>query len=804
MTQSHTLIASNRLPITISHNNGKAVVKPGAGGLATALGGLPISQRTWVGYTGAQSSEEVAPDVRDALSEQNYVPVYVPEEEYKLYYEDFSNSILWLLFHYEPELRSFKQEQWDAYENVNFRFAQTIADVFDPNVHSSIFIQDYQLMMVPGFLRKLLATKFGSKANDVHISFFLHIPFPTSELFRACPRRNEILDSLLHCNQIGFHVHAYVRHFLSSCARVLHAKTSTFAVKYKGRYTWCYAYPIGIQPKDFSEPLLSDQGQQHFSELQNEYQNRHVIFSCDRVDPAKGLIEKLQAFRHLLETNPHLVGKVQLIQVAVPSRERIHVYKELVGELNTLVGDINGKFGTPLYQPCVYIHRPVPRNLLTALYAISDVCFISSLRDGQNLVSSEYVVCQEAKKELSACMNKVPGVLVLSEFAGAASSLAGSVLINPSDIDSTSRALLSAIEMAPSEKQARHNRNVKWICDENSIDKWFKRIITHQDLWTQLRYQLPCSSKAKPLDSLSLTTSYASAKERYIFLDYDGTCVGFHSNPSMAKPTPNLLEYLSKLSNDPKTNAFVISGRSRDDLDDFFQSVPGLGLVGEHGLCVKKPGSDSWMEMITEEESNQIIFLKETLLPYLQVITENVPGSFIEKKKSSLAWHYRSSDVNLADISLSELEGMFSEMFKSGDFEMLSGEKVVEFRTNLHNKGTAIQRILCEGSEPEFLAVFGDDVTDEKMFSVLYSDPKSFKSISDIESDANSVIYRLMKSAVSGFVARRDTEGQVFELPKECNVFTVKVGIAPTLAEYNIPSVEKVNQVLECLAAMSN
>ncbi|KAL0234875.1 hypothetical protein GEMRC1_001460 [Eukaryota sp. GEM-RC1] len=801
---SRTVVVSNRLPITL---DAQGSVKPGSGGLATALGSIDESRRLWIGYIGTESEEDLSLEARTQLADHNYVPVHIDNAIYDLYYNSFSNQVLWLLLHYMPELDTLTHEDWHAYVEANRIFAKTIADNIDPQTTDCVFLQDYHLFLVPSFLRQELKARYGSEADNLFVSFFLHIPFPSSELLRALPQREQILESLLQCDLIGMHTNAYVQHFLSSCVKVLNAKSSSFVVRYKGRYTWTYSFPIGIQPSTFSSALLSEEGVDMYSQLLSQHKDKKIIVGCDRLDPSKGLLLKLRAFKVLLETHPELHNKVVLIQVAVPSRETVPKYAQLVQDINRLVGEINGDFSTPMWTPCVYLHRAVPRSLLCALYSMADVCLVSSARDGLNLVASEFVVCQEAKKEMEICQNHSPGVLVLSEFAGAASSLNGALLCNPCDVEQSAILVYDALVMPEPMRVSRHVRNLNWIVKENSVDKWFNKILLHQRAWKEVYSHLPSSSAASPLDSLSLTSTFVSSRSRVLLLDYDGTLVDFYPEPSQAVPDESLLKNLSSIISDPSNTVYIVSGRKREDLDQFFGTVKGIGLVGEHGVCLKHPNDQKWTELITNQEREIIAYAKESLRPLLEVLVSHVPGSSIEEKQCSLAWHYRNCDNILVSTNLSELGSLFNEMCTSLPIDMLHGDKVIEFRSKTLNKGTAVKTVLSSLDKPfDWIMTIGDDVTDEQMFEY-------FKNSSDNavhqeklqlkDSSQQAVIGRLMLNSVSTFFSQKTSSSDKFVLDDQTSVYTIKVGSGPTAADFYLANPEKVNQMIECLAAMT-
>ncbi|KAL1974409.1 hypothetical protein VTN31DRAFT_4613 [Thermomyces dupontii] len=450
-TGGRLLLASNRLPITIRRSEGgKYEFSISSGGLVTGLSGLAKTTTfQWYGWPGLEVPEDEVETVRNRLKDEyGATPIFIDDQLADCHYNGFSNSILWPLLHYHPGEIVFDESAWVAYSEVNMLFAQTIAR--EAQDGDMIWVHDYHLMLLPEMLRIELR-KLGKK--NIRIGFFLHTPFPSSEIYRVLPVRTDLLRGLLHSDLIGFHTFDYARHFLSSCSYLLGTITTPNSVHFEGRSISVSAYPIGIDPEKFVEGLKNPKVKNRIAHLESKFQGMKLMISVDRLDYIKGIPQKLHALEVFLSSHPEWVGKVVLVLVAVPSRQDVEEYQNLRAVVNELVGRINGRFGTVDYMPIHFMHKSVNFDELLALYAISDACVVSSTRDGMNLVSYEYVASQEKRK----------GVLILSEFAGAAQSLNGSLVVNPWSTEDLANAYYDAVSMDLEQRAARYQKLWKYV-----------------------------------------------------------------------------------------------------------------------------------------------------------------------------------------------------------------------------------------------------------------------------------------------------------------------------------------------------
>ncbi|KAG2341322.1 glycosyltransferase family 20 protein [Suillus weaverae] len=477
MEGKHLIVVANRLPITITKDAlGEYHFKMSSGGLVSALSGFKKSLSfTWIGWPGFYIPPKDRAYVDKRLMEEySCQAVYLDDDVAEGHYNGFSNSILWPLFHYHPGEMNFDEENWLMYRQANFRFAETVRSQITPG--SMVWVQDYHLMLLPMILRGLVDGSSGGEYQkreltkiaegieeevnisseripDVKIGFFLHTPFPSSEIYRILPVRREILLGVLFCDLIGFHTYDYARHFLSSCTRILGLPTMPNGVEFEGRLAHVGTFPIGIEPSSFIKNLEKESVKSRVAQLEQRFNGVKVIVGVDRLDYIKGVPQKLHALELFLTQHPEWIGKVVLVQLAVPSRQDVEDYQNLRSTVNELVGRINGRFGTVEFMPIHFMHKSLAFDELCALYAISDVCLVTSTRDGMNLVSYEYIACQQARQ----------GAMILSEFAGAAQSLNGSIVVNPWDPQQVADAIHEAVTMDTETRAENHRKLFKYV-----------------------------------------------------------------------------------------------------------------------------------------------------------------------------------------------------------------------------------------------------------------------------------------------------------------------------------------------------
>ena len=696
------IIVSNRLPVSVEKRAGSIVVKGSVGGVATGLGAYHDAHESiWVGWADvpvARLSSDEREDVRAKLAEDHRcVPVFLTAADVRGFYAGFSNETLWPLFHHFTQYAQFDAGNWAAYERVNRKYCDAVLEVAKPG--DTIWVQDYQLMLLPKMLRE--------KLPEARIGFFLHIPFPSFEVFRILPWRREILEGLLGSDLIGFHTYDYVRGFLSSVRRILAVEEQYGRMVIDERLVTVDAFPMGIDYEHYAQGADSPRARKGALRIKAGTEERKVVLSIDRLDYTKGIPERLRAYDEFLDRYPEWRERVSLICLAVPSRTKVERYRMLKAEVEQLVGSINGKHGTLDWTPVRYLYRSLPFHALSAMYAAADVAYITPLRDGMNLVAKEYV----------AARRDTGGVLVLSEMAGAARELGEAVQVNPYDRDGMVEGLRSALVM-PFDEQLERMAAMQHRVSRYTVSRWAEEFLgsVEQVKFMQLAYDAHLLHDAA-IDRL--VHAYRGAERRLLMLDYDGTLVPFAATPGQARPSPRVYELLEKLASDPRNEVVIISGRQRDSLEEWLGELP-IDLVAEHGVWLRgrsgqwvtaEPMSDEW---------------KPRILPILELFVDRTPGAFVEVKDFSVAWHYRAIHPGLAETRVSELKEALVGIAGDLDLNIMEGNKVVEIKSAKVNKGSAAHRWMCR-DDGAFVMAIGDDRTDEDMFEMAPADAWTIK-----------------------------------------------------------------------------
>ena len=687
---SRLLIVSNRLPMTVKPDNGGVSIERSTGGLATGmqgpherLGGL------WIGWPG--DLELLSPPAREEadrrLAEKRLVSIPLTSEEVARYYEGYSNAILWPLFHYSIARLPDQMRDFEVYEAVNARFADAVASHVRPG--DLVWVHDYHLMLVPGMLRQ--------RVPDARIGFFLHIPFPSSEVFRLLPERERVLEGLLGADLVGFHTFTFVRHFASSVLRLMGAPTDVDRIRWRHREVRLGVFPMGIDAAGFS--ALSESKEVRAMADGHRTRGAQLLVGIDRLDYTKGIPRRLLAYETLLRKHPELREKVRLVQVSVPSREEVEAYRELRDEVDALVGRIDGEFATASWSPIHHLYRGLSRAEVVSLYRAADALLVTPLRDGMNLVAKEFVAARPDED----------GVLVLSEFAGAASELAEAVLVNPYDIERTAGALYRALTMPPEERRTRM-ATLRQRVMTHDVHGWARSFLSRLERSGASDEQ---RERLSPASAVAAAVERARAAPRLaIVLDYDGTLVPFAPMPELATPDAELLALLRRLAERPRTQVHLVSGRKRGTLERWFGALP-LGLHAEHGF---------WSRAVAGEWQGAAVpagAWREPLLAILRDFMERTPGSLIEEKTAGFAWHYRTADPEYGAAQAKELTFHLSALLANVSLEVLPGDNVIEIRPAGIHKGLVVARVLALAGEGALLFAMGDDRTDEDLFAAL-------------------------------------------------------------------------------------
>ncbi|XP_078428264.1 alpha,alpha-trehalose-phosphate synthase [UDP-forming] 1-like isoform X2 [Wolffia australiana] len=684
------LVVANRLPVSAVRKEEESWhLEISAGGLVSALLGVKEFETRWIGWAGVNVPDEIGQRaLTTALDEKRCIPVFLDEEIVHQYYNGYCNNVLWPLFHYlglphEDRLaatRSF-QSQFDAYKKANQMFADVVSRHYEEG--DVVWCHDYHLMFLPECLKKY--------DPSMKVGWFLHTPFPSSEIYRTLPSRSELLRAILAADVVGFHTYDYARHFVSACTRILGIEGTPEGVEDQGKLTRVAAFPIGIDSDRFTQALELRRVQSHIKDLRERFAGRKVMLGVDRLDMIKGIPQKILAFEKFLEENPSWRDKVVLLQIAVPTRTDVTEYQKLTSQVHEIVGRINGRFGTLTTVPIHHLDRSLDFYALCALYAITDVALITSLRDGMNLVSYEFVACQEQKK----------GVLILSEFAGAAQSLgAGALLVNPWNITEVANSIAHALNMPPDEREKRHRHNFAHVTT-HTAQIWAETFVSELND-TVVEAQLRTKQIPPSLPTDRAIDRFLRSKNRLLILGFNSTLTeqvefsarrgGDQIREMEPKLHPDLKESLSILCNDPKTTVVVLSGSDRSVLDDNFGEY-NLWLAAENGMFLRLT-SGEWMTTMPEHLNMDWV---DSVKHVFEYFTERTPRSHFEHRETSLLWNYKYADVEFGRLQARDmLQHLWTGPISNAAVEVVQGSRSVEVRSVGVTKGAAIDRILGE------------------------------------------------------------------------------------------------------------
>ncbi len=693
-----TIIIANRLPVRIERENGEFNIIRSEGGLATGLGSLDTdSEIFWIGWPGVHTEdEEEKRIITEKLHSMNFHPVFLTSNQIEYYYEGYSNSTIWPLCHYFFSFIEYRADYWEAYQEVNTLFCNEALPFIDKN--DIVWVQDYQLMLLPKKIR-------DQKPNS-NIGYFHHIPFPSYELFRVLPEREEILEGLLGADLIGFHTHDYMRHFISAIYRVLDLNCNLDEVSLDNRIVHIDAFPMGINYEQYHEAPTLPEVREKSNLLREKLGKRSIILSVDRLDYSKGILHRLEGFAQFLDNNPEYHEKVSLAMIVVPSRDNVGIYADLKTQIDQAIGEINGKHSKLGWNPIYYFYRSFSFEELIAMYDIADIALVTPLRDGMNLVAKEYLASKQ----------KNPGVLILSEMAGAAIELQDAIIINPNDTDQIVSAIIEALNMPDQEKRERLDKMQKRISKHN-VKKWANDFVNELlSIKAQNKEILQKALGKRQLNQIK--KSYDDAESRLILLDYDGTLAPFTKKPEDASPSEGVISMLKMMSADKKNRVVINSGRNHQILDKWFKGLD-LDFAAEHGMFYKE--NNQWHKNISEK-----IVWDDEILDIIQHTIDKTPRSHLEQKEASLVWHYRNVDVWLAELRSQQLVNALIGPCARLDLQIVPGNKIVEIKPPDFTKGSEVQRIMAQHNY-DFVLAIGDDTTDEDMFRVLPPDGVSIK-----------------------------------------------------------------------------
>lgn len=529
----------------------------------------------------------------------------------------YAEHDLYTLFHYkqhEPSDGRKERIQWADYYRMNQKFANKIIEIYKPG--DIVVIHDYYLMLLPSMLRQ--------RVPSMYISFFLHSPFPSSEFLRCLPRRKEVLEGVLGANLVGFQSYSYSRHFLSCCTRVLGFPSDALGIDVYGSRVQVGVFPIGIDAPRVEEAAFTDAVNEKYNALRKMYEGKKIIVGRDRLDSVRGVAQKLQAFERFLEMYPEWREKVVLIQVTSPASleaEKEDSGNKIASRVNELVMKINGQYGSLGFSPVQHYPQYLNQDEYFALLRAGDIGLITSVRDGMNTTSLEYIVCQKESH----------GPLILSEFSGTAGSLSDAIHINPWDLTGVAAKIETALSMSSDKRMAMQSSLYHHVTTQ-TVQSWITKFI--RKVYTVLGDSN--NILATPLlDRTLLLSQYRAAGKRLFMFDYDGTLTPIVREPSAAIPSERVKEGLRVLSEDPRNIVWIISGRDQEFLSQHLGHIKQLGFSAEHGSFMKNPGSEQWENLA---ETFDMGWQKE-VLEVFQKYTDKVSGSY-----STISWSLKNFD----------------------------------------------------------------------------------------------------------------------------------------------------------------
>lgn len=698
-----------------------------------------FSSGTEVIYVGSLKADIHINDQEDVaqklLEDFDCVPTFLPPDIHKKFYHGFCKQHLWPLFHYMLPMSPghgdlFNRSLWQAYVSANKIFADKVMEVINPD-EDYVWVHDYHLMVLPTFLRK--------RFHRVKLGFFLHSPFPSSEIYRTLPVREEILKGLLNCDLIGFHTYDYARHFLSCCSRMLGleyaSKRGYLGLDYFGRTIYIKILPVGVDMGRLESVLNLPSTTAKVREIQVQYAGKKLILGVDDMDIFKGISLKLLALEQLLQQHAELRDKIVLVQIVNPARSTGKDVQEAIKETQLTVTRINKNYGSPGHDPVILIERSVPLHEKIAYYVVAECCILNALRDGMNLVPYKYIVGRQGTQKLDEAMHIAVGsprtsTLVVSEFVGCSPSLSGAIRVNPWDIDSVADGLSLAITMSDAEKQLRHEKHYRYV-SSHDVAYWARSF--NQDLEKACKdhYCKRCwgigfglsfrvislSPNFRKLSIDYIVSAYKRSSRRAIFLDYDGTLVPQSS--IIKTPGEEIITILNNLCSDPNNTVFVVSGRGRSSLSEWFSPCDSLGLAAEHGYFMR------W-NTVSEWESSPLVTdndWKRIAEPVMRLYTETTDGSCIESKESALVWHHQDADPDFGSCQAKELLDHLESVLANEPVVVKKGQYIVEVKPQGISKGLAAEKILSTlascGKAPDFVMCIGDDRSDEDMFEAI-------------------------------------------------------------------------------------
>ncbi|EOY27929.1 Trehalose-phosphatase/synthase 7 isoform 1 [Theobroma cacao] len=738
--QDRIIIVANQLPVKAKRrpdNKGWSFSWDDDSLLLQLKDGLPEEMEVlYVGSLKVDVDPNEQDDVSQLLLDRfKCVPAFLPPDILTKFYHGFCKQHLWPLFHYMLPFSAnhggrFDRSLWEAYVAANNIFSQRVIEVINPE-DDYVWIHDYHLMVLPTFLRR--------RFNRLRMGFFLHSPFPSSEIYRTLPVREEILKALLNSDLIGFHTFDYARHFLSCCSRMLgleyQSKRGYIGLEYYGRTIGIKIMPVGIHMAQIESVLRLADKEWRVGELKQQFEGKTVLLGVDDMDVFKGVNLKLLAMEQLLKQHPKWQGRAVLVQITNPARGRGKDLEEIQAEIQASCKRINETFGQPGYDPIVFIDRPVSLSERVAYYTVAECVVVTAVRDGMNLTPYEYIVCRQGVSESgssSESSGPKKSMLVVSEFIGCSPSLSGAIRVNPWNIEATAEAMNEAISMADAEKQLRHEKHYRYV-SSHDVAFWSRSFFQDMERTCKEHFRRRCwgiglsfgfrvvalDPNFRKLSIDHIVSVYLRSKNRAILLDYDGTVMPQTSHNKT--PSSEVISIINTLSGDIKNTVFVVSGRGRESLGKWFSPCKKLGIAAEHGYFMRWSTNDEWEICGQTSEFGW----KEIAEPVMKLYTEATDGSNIEYKESALVWHHRDADPGFGSSQAKEMLDHLESVLSNEPVAVKSGQFIIEVKPQGVSKGVVAEKIFTtmaeNGKQADFVLCIGDDRSDEEMFEIISS-----------------------------------------------------------------------------------
>ncbi|KAF2405490.1 hypothetical protein EJ06DRAFT_502758 [Trichodelitschia bisporula] len=685
----------------------------GNGGLANAVRMTQqsgdIEETLWLGTVGfptdsleSSTKEEIAEKLE---SEYNSIAVYISDNDLDGHYSHYCKTILWPVFHYQipdhPKSKAYEDHSWVYYVNLNRAFADSIVKNYKRG--DTIWIHDYHLLLVPAMVRE--------KLPDAEIGFFLHAAFPSSEVFRCLAFRRKLLEGMLGANVVLFQNDEYKEHFLTTCSRLLNVEATLSGVQLDDHLVNVGSVPIGIDPEGLDQARQDPAVTEWVKVMEERYKGKKLIVARDKLDNIRGVRQKLLAFELFLNKYPEWRDKAVLIQVATFVSDN----PQLSATVSDIVTRIDSQYSSLAHQPLVFLRQDIAFPQYLALLSVADALMITSLREGMNLTSHEFVICQDGKLG-----GKKHGPVILSEFTGSAAIFGRYHLsVNPWDYQQCANAIKTALEMGPEEK-ARRFEGLHDVVLHQTGKHWCEQLNARLRNAYEEHYRRDTMSIPR-LSASQLSDKYRKSKERLFILDYEGTLTSLGAPASIHLASPQrVIDALNDLLSDEKNIVYIMSARMPEELDKLFDRVPGVGKIAENGCFVQEPFTKwkAFPDLAKMEEWKEPV---KTILKYYR---DRIEGSSIEERYCSLVFRYgKAEDAEGAARQAGDCANHINDACGSQNIRAVPLDKSVTIEPLQWSKGSAATHVFDRikakhgsGDVPDFLFVAGDDREDEAIF----------------------------------------------------------------------------------------